>query len=719
MKKILLCFVCCTFLLTLNLSFAQEPPNVSLSEKDAASRLKKALELFENKEYTSAAKALNDLRPEFRELIDYIDFFVMRAYAGSAKDAEALSLSQSFLSRFPSHPVAVEVALLEASLLMKLQRFQEVLERYRGLLQQQKLPEKRILYPMGQALLALGKPKQAVNAFQKLLQFYPSHSDVKDARKALQKILALNPELRPLWDEDTRFVYAETLLKSGLSSSAAIQYKNFQAKYPDSLKFGESELGLAEAYLRSRKLQEGKRLLEQIAERYAANRTDIAAEALYTLGRYSWNADRNQEAKTLMQRILTDFRKSPRGDDAYYLLGRIYQSQQSYQPAAQCYRSLATQYPESSFAEEVLFRAAWSLYLAGNYSKAGQLFFQASEAFPSGDYIANSRFWMGKSLEALGKNNNAAKAYRSVLKAAPGTYYAVLAQDRLHALKAQIPSRQRASGKFPTLPDLLADLQPRVPDIRYQQVLTHIRKAIALHSLELSQYAREEIEWIGDMLETQNLSSRGSEGQAWRLYFQARLYEEIDEHLLAIRLAYLIGKMQREGTLEAFPYAIEYLQYPLLHKDLIRKYAVEHSLDPFLVAGLIRQESAYSAKVTSPAGARGLMQIMPSTGKRVARTLGLKNYSTGRLFEPEVNLAIGTAYLAGLIEDFDGNLFRSLAAYNAGPKATKKWWTTENAGQEEEIVENISYNETRNYVKYVMRNYEQYRRLYPELAASE
>ena len=718
MKKISKYLLCCIICLSLSLKPTQQSQASSSTETARKNRFAEALELFEKEEYDSAIKAFAALHSQYGELNDYVSFFLIRAYARSAKDSEALRLSQHFLAQFPSHPLWHDVALIEASVLMRLRRFNDALEHYQELLQQQKTPEEAILFPIGQTYLALGQPEAAVNAFQKLLRFYPAHTDAKAARKMLQSILASRPELQPSWDEKSLFVYAEKLLEAGLYSSAITQYKKFQTSYPDSLKFGESELSLAEAYLRSRKQKESRNLLEQIVERYKDSRPDIAAEALYTLGKRSWNADRNLEAKTLMQRILTEFRTSSWGDDAYYVLGRIYQSKQSYQAAAQCYRSLVNQYPDSPFAEEALFRAGWSLYLARNYSKASRFFLYAITTFPSGDYVANGNFWLGKSFEAAGDLDSALEAYRAVVTSAPGTYYAVLAQDSLHSATGSAPESRRNFGTVPTLSDLLTHLQLKAPKTYYQQVLRHIRKANVLYDLDLSSYARGEIEWIGETLEAQALPSGDILGQVWRIYFQARLYEGIDEHLLAIRLAYRIGRLLKEETPEAFPYAVEYVQYPLLHRDVIKKYAEQYDLDPFLVAGLIRQESAYSAKVTSPAGARGLMQIMPATGKRVARELNLKGYSAARLYEPELNIAIGTAYLAGLLEDFDGNLFRTLAAYNAGPKATKKWWTTEQTGMEEEIVENISYNETRNYVKYVLRNHEQYRRLYPELGSA-
>ncbi|PID57850.1 hypothetical protein CSB45_06425 [candidate division KSB3 bacterium] len=719
-KKYLVCLLC--FLMgSVSLSRAAHhiPASMIVQEENVKSRLPEALELFEQHDYAGAVERFEALQAQESEFSDYISFFLLRTYIKSENYVEALTLSQLFLRQCPLHPLTHEVALLEASALMKLERFQDALVRYQKLLGQKKISEARILYPLGEALLALGKTEDAADAFQRFLQGYPAHADAKAARDSLHNIVSSEPELQQVWTEDTLLTYAGTLMSSGLSASAIVQYKRFQADYPDSARFGESELGLATARLRVGNVKEGKRLLEEIARTYASSRPEIAAEAIYILGRQAWYADRNQDAKRRMQHIMTDFRTSAWGDDASYVLGRIYQSKQSFQAAAQCYHSLAARYAESPFVEEALFRAGWSFYLGQNYSKARRLFREATETFPAGTYSDAGHFWLGKSLEAAQEPEAAAEAYRSVVHKFSGSYYAVLANTRLQALTGRISIRQGAQGIVPAFDTVLADLRSHVSRKLYEEVLAHSRKAFALHRFELSSYAEGEIEWIAKLLEKHNAPAGDRRWEALRLYFEARLYQEIDEYLPAIRAGFRINNLARKGMLADFPYTVEFLQFPLRYQELIRKYAAKRRLDPYLVAGLIRQESAYAANAISRAGARGLMQIMPATGTRVARWLGLTQYSTAKLFDPEVNIAIGTAYLARMIEEFDGNLFRAVAAYNAGPRVTNKWWTAENADQEEEVVENISYTETRNYVKYVLRNSEQYRRLYPDLDSSQ
>jgi tetratricopeptide (TPR) repeat protein len=122
----------------------------------------------------------------------------------------------------------------------------------------------------------------------------------------------------------------------------------------------------------------------QLASGYAASQPELAAQALYVLGAKDWYADRNQEAKQIMQRILTTLRTTSWADDAHYVIGRIFQSQHAYSVAAQWYTTLQKRYPASALAEESLWRAGWSYYLARQYLQAARTFSRAIRHFLSG-----------------------------------------------------------------------------------------------------------------------------------------------------------------------------------------------------------------------------------------------------------------------------------------------------------------------------------------------
>jgi soluble lytic murein transglycosylase len=151
--------------------------------------------------------------------------------------------------------------------------------------------------------------------------------------------------------------------------------------------------------------------------------------------------------------------------------------------------------------------------------------------------------------------------------------------------------------------------------------------------------------------------------------------------------------------------------YPLDFGDEIRRTAAQEGVDPALVAALICQESTFDSGAVSPAGARGLMQVMPPTGRVLARSLGL-TLRKSTLHDPDVSVGLGTRYLREMLDRFGGRVERALAAYNAGPHRVESWTAGRPDVSAEEFVEGIPFTETRNYVMTILAARETYRRLY-------
>jgi soluble lytic murein transglycosylase len=162
---------------------------------------------------------------------------------------------------------------------------------------------------------------------------------------------------------------------------------------------------------------------------------------------------------------------------------------------------------------------------------------------------------------------------------------------------------------------------------------------------------------------------------------------------------------------EGLPEQAWRILYPLEYDQLLRQKAEEESLDASLVAALICQESTFDAGALSVAGARGLMQVIPPTGRALARQLGVR-YRTSDLFDPTTSLRFGTRYLRQLFERFGGRVERALAAYNAGPHRVDAWTAGRPDISEEEFVESIPFSETRHYVMTVLAGQRHYQRLY-------
>jgi soluble lytic murein transglycosylase len=152
--------------------------------------------------------------------------------------------------------------------------------------------------------------------------------------------------------------------------------------------------------------------------------------------------------------------------------------------------------------------------------------------------------------------------------------------------------------------------------------------------------------------------------------------------------------------------------YPTPYKDIVTQYCAEHNVDPFLVTALMRVESRFRPSVVSEKGARGLMQVMPDTGRWVAGELGLSQFHPEMLDDPKVNVRIGTWYLASLEREFGGDRVLVLAAYNAGRGNVRKWLDTARWTGRIDEIDDIPFPETREYVKKVLGLYERYVQVY-------
>lgn len=161
---------------------------------------------------------------------------------------------------------------------------------------------------------------------------------------------------------------------------------------------------------------------------------------------------------------------------------------------------------------------------------------------------------------------------------------------------------------------------------------------------------------------------------------------------------------------EGLPAEILRIIFPLSYWELIQKYSAENSLDPYVVAALISQESTFVPDIRSYANAVGLTQLMAPTARQYARTLKLP-YSSRLLTNPEWNIRIGLAYLAAKIKEF-GELHLALASYNAGERPVRRWVREHTGLEREEFIDDIPYPQTQNYVKKILATAEDYRRLY-------
>ncbi len=156
------------------------------------------------------------------------------------------------------------------------------------------------------------------------------------------------------------------------------------------------------------------------------------------------------------------------------------------------------------------------------------------------------------------------------------------------------------------------------------------------------------------------------------------------------------------------------LVYPFHYRDIINEETRKYGIEPYLVVGVIRVESGFRENAESNKGARGLMQVMPQTGIWVAEQIGLEDYSEEKLFDPHVNISIGTWYLVDLLRQFNGNVYAALAAYNGGRGHVSRWLEEGIWDGSRDNIGSIPFPETRAFVLKVERAYNLYRLIYEE-----
>lgn len=178
------------------------------------------------------------------------------------------------------------------------------------------------------------------------------------------------------------------------------------------------------------------------------------------------------------------------------------------------------------------------------------------------------------------------------------------------------------------------------------------------------------------------------------------------------RLLTVLGILSGFGAiLWQTPWA-QKLIYPMPHQDLILQYAKENDIDPNLVAAIIRNESKFFPRAESQVGAKGLMQLMPTTAQWIADAMGMPNYRPEQLYEPETNIRMGCWYLGSLKKEFKGKTHLIIAAYNGGRGNVREWLSTHQWSGDPQEIDQIPYKETREYVRKVLDDYGRYQKIY-------
>jgi len=316
------------------------------------------------------------------------------------------------------------------------------------------------------------------------------------------------------------------------------------------------------------------------------------------------------------------------------------------------------------------------------------------QRYAGGQEIPTALYWRARMYEDQEHNlPQAVNFYKTLSDTYRNYYYAVMARQRLAVLKEQsvvAPASVLSAVHAPETPDLIEELPEN--DV-------HLIKARLLANAALNEFIAPEIQ-------------ASPTSAQWGALAQAEIYASYGENIRAIQAMKKSGFSFFALPIDDVPDRYWHLSFPRPYWGDIASNAQRNGLDPYLVASLIRQESEFNPGAVSHANAYGLMQLLPSTGKELARKQGVRGFSTASLLNPTINIQLGTTNLRQAIDRFGGQIEYALAAYNAGDTPVRQWMAANDYKDIAEFVESIPYTETREYVQAILRNREVYRGVY-------
>lgn len=640
---------------------------VSASARDTRRTFVDAVTRYERGELASAGAAFRTLIDSYPALGDYHLAYLAAIADRSGQPAEAAAWDDRLLSMHPESVWVPTALARHARIAAALgdPRAEELATRARDAGAQD--PNAR-----GWGLVVLAglraptRPREAYELYQEARRVGGEAARV--ARDGCRELAARHPELA----DDPALALAEgRLLVTENDTEGAI------ARFRDAAERGTGADRVEALRALAKALQSSGRLEDALATyRSAVAAGPTASLARFELATVLWNRDRDAEAKTLFTEILVESPRHPKYETAQYALARIAEGDGRTDEAVVLYRRLAAEGGESDLARDARWRLAWIPYQQGDLA-AADAGFAALGAGSAKDRAAGF-YWRARVAARRHDTDGERALLAEVLRESPDAYYADLAERELGT---------SAPPPDPPTPLALREPPPSVAMHHY-----HWSRTVELGAIGMEAAAAREL-----LALTRELPDDGTHEP-----YLLQAYTDVGATTRALRLAIRFSASDiPAATLAAY-------QYPRVYWEQVRSAADAERLDPYAVLALMRQESLFDPNAVSPAAAYGLMQLLVPTASRVA------GYPVERasLFEPTTNIALGTRYLRQLLDRYDGDLAKALAAYNGGEEAVAKWERRAPGAPTDEFVETISYRETRHYVKTVLGNYRRYRRLY-------
>jgi soluble lytic murein transglycosylase len=655
----------------------------------ALARLTLGVVSFEQKQFPEAIRQLLAARPRLPKLADYVAYYLAAARSETGDNADAARDAAAVRSAVPGSPFAARSIVLQARALAASGCAQEAIRLLRD--HSAGLPQPDGDLAMAAAYEAARDLPRAVEYFQRVYYEYPSGDP---ATRAAAALTALRDSMGPSYPAPS----PQQMIERGNRLLAHKEYARARAEFQslipqltgsarDQARVGAGAADYLDGNVSS--AYQYLRLLE-------VSDAQAAAERLYYLVECARRLNDDDQMMEAVGQLNKRYSQSPWRFKALLAAANRFLIANQPGKSTPLYRAAYEAFPGQPAAASCHWKVAWDAYIRRH--EAPELLREQLRRYPSHPSASAALYFLGRLAES-GKDYDAARTYYAKLTSLfPNYYYGVLARERLAQPKIVAAGPSAKTARFlESVP-----FPPRRPGAAGRpdaETAARIARARLLKSAGLADLAEAELRFG---------IRNGSQPYLLALEL-ARTAPTPHERLHNLKSAvpdYL------SWSLEDAPHTFWESLFPLPYrKDLLRS-SRQRNLDPYMVAGLIRQESEFNPQALSSAHAYGLTQVVPSTGRALARRAGVRRFSNRSLFQPSINLRLGTYYLRTLLDQWGGKWEPALASYNAGKSRVSDWLTWHDYQEPAEFVESIPFTETREYVQAVLRNAAVYRQLY-------
>ncbi|MEQ1948832.1 MAG: transglycosylase SLT domain-containing protein [Bryobacteraceae bacterium] len=667
---------------------------VSAATLEIPVELKAAQKATQLKQAPIAINILQPLLARYPKISDYTAWMLASSQYDLERYDDATKTLDKVFTQTPPSPLVWRAALLAAKAYQQSgnpHAAVEILRRHYN-----KLPQPQGDLALATAFSADGDRVSAAIYGQRVYYSYPVASEATQAETDLTR-------LRNELGDDYPPVLGTVMLGRAIKLLEANQTERAKKELLDLLpRVGGAERDVVRVKLGAADYQ---RQQTAAARRYFQELEiepgEADAERLYFLVQCARRSADRATMHQLLDQLAKQYPTSPHRLNALYSAANSYLVENDSERYEPLYTACYQDFRDDPRAPECHWKVTWSHYLRRK-SDGADLLREQLKRYPASDEAPGALYFLGRLSEENEDLSSARAYYSEIVREYPIHYYVTVARERLATMTSTAfvgPSQGNVFLKEIAFPS-------RVRTRNFDPSATtalRLERARMLASADLSEWAEIELRYAAQYedqphaiaLELANMASRR------------------DAPDQAIRFLKRYASDYLYLPVESAPQEFWKLAFPLPFRTDLERFSRQQKIDPFFFAALIRQESEFDAKATNArSSARGLTQILPSTGKELSRRLQLKTYSTAALHRPAVNMQLGSYYLRTIADKLDGRWEAVLAAYNAGPSRAAQWLKWADFREPAEFMETIPFRETRNYVAVILRNADAYRRIY-------